>query len=217
MTNDQAVQLVKTARQKTDEMFNELLAQLRTPDSGPTETPARPGFVEPTAEEHGSEEPWSLPDHRFNGGWREIDRRESESYPWPDGHVDEYRPIVIYEGSGDFNGMRLALGRLPDGVIAGLVLGREGGSVRPITHFFPTNDSGETNEMISMIRGGGDRGRSGFAPDDPVPPVYAEFKVEVLGDRIEGKWKRLAIVVDADDTSSMLDHTAIQARLRRLA
>jgi hypothetical protein len=218
MTTQQAVQLVEMAKQRTDELFEELLALLAA-ESTSDEAPSAPGsrFVAPSAEEHGSDEPWSLPDRRFNGSWTEVDRLTGKTYSWPDGNVDHYEVFVVYDGSGGFDGIRLALGYLPDGEIAGLVLGREGGSERAITYFFPTDDFGETNEKISMIRGGGPRGRSGFAPTDAVPPVYAEFKVEALGDRVAGKWMRQAIVVDDDNHAAMLGHTAIQARLRRLA
>jgi hypothetical protein len=68
-----------------------------------------------------------------------------------------------------------------------------------------------------MIRGGGPRGRSGFAPGERLPKGYAGLRTDVLGDRVRGKWNVQAVIADAADADTMLMHTALQARLRGLA
>lgn len=150
----------------------------------------------------------------MTGGWEELDRSTGESYTWGDGNVDHYTDYVRYAGTGDYAGMQLALGYKDNGDVVGFHLGTGGGSKRGITYFFPTDDFATSNAKISMIKGGGPRGRSGFGPDDPVPPVYDGFALDVLATRVTGKWNVLGVLADADAIEDMLGHTAIQAKLR---
>lgn len=147
------------------------------------------------------------------------------SWRWPDGNVDTYRTFTTYrcEG-GPYAGLNLALGVADSprkgGEIVGFVLGTGGGSRRPLTVFFPAGDFDTSGERLSMIRGkGGGNSRKGYAPDEPLSPVYGMFSTDVLGQRIPGKWNVQAVVVtdDADGEKAMLNHTAIQARLRGIA
>jgi hypothetical protein len=71
--------------------------------------------------------------------------------------------------------------------------------------------------VISFIRGGGETGKGGFGPGDALPKAYESFKTEPLADRVFGKWDRLGVVAKSDDTTTMLAHTALQARLRGIA
>jgi hypothetical protein len=68
-----------------------------------------------------------------------------------------------------------------------------------------------------MIRGGGARGRSGFGSGEALPVAYRDFEIDVLRARIPGKWNVQAVVATSDDCKTMLAHTALEARLRRLA
>jgi hypothetical protein len=68
--------------------------------------------------------------------------------------------------------------------------------------------------MISMIRGGG--GPAGFGPTTALPPAYSGFTTAMLRDRVAGKRDVQAVVADADDHETMLNHTALQAKLRGL-
>jgi hypothetical protein len=111
--------------------------------------------------------------------------------------------------------MVLALGHEGE-EIAGFVIG-PGGSKRAVTYFWPTDDFPTTREKVSLVKGGGARGRSGFEPHDATPSAYAGFRIEVLCDRVSGKWRRQAVVVATDDFKAMLAHTALQAKLRGLA
>lgn len=103
-----------------------------------------------------------------------------------------------------------------EGEQVGFVMGA-GTSKRPLTVFFPADDFDQSYEWLSLIRGK-KGGRGTFAPTEHLPVEYAGFTIEVLGSRISGKWNRQAVVVrdEEDGVQMMLNHTAIQARLRGL-
>ena len=159
-----------------------------------------------------------------SGEWQETGREDGVSQRWPDGNVDTYGSYVTYRCSGGMNdGINLALGKVgtvgKEGEVVGFVLGAGGGSRRPLTVFFPADDFDSTGERLSMIRGkGGGNSRKGYGPTEQLPPVYSPFKTELLASRIEGKWNVMAVVAgdNADGINAMLNHTAIQARLRGL-
>jgi hypothetical protein len=158
--------------------------------------------------------PVSLNEPELNGRWEETGRSTSETYRWPDGNLDEYEEFVTYRGTGDYAGLSLALGRLTKGDVVGFVL--DGAAKRGLTWFFPTDDFDETKEKISMIRGGGPRGRSGFPPHEPLPNGYRNYKTDVLRNRKAGKWNVQGVIATDDDHATMLGHTALQVRLRGL-
>jgi hypothetical protein len=155
-----------------------------------------------------------------SGGWNQVDRLEGEAWTWPDGNVDTYSEIVVYEGTGAFAGMKLGIGyqdaAAKKGETNGFVFSSGGGSKRPLTVFFPADDFASSHELVSMIRGR-DGGRKTFAPSDSLPAVYRGFNTDVLGRRVKGKWNVQAVVANKDDHITMLTHTALQARLRGLA
>lgn len=154
-----------------------------------------------------------------SGDWHEIDRLRDQSYSWPDGSVDEYGEIVVYEGSAPFAGMRLGIGQNADPARNGetqvFIYGSRGGSARPLTVFFRADDFASSHELVSMIRGR-EASLKTFGPTLPLPASYGQFKTDVLGRRIRGKWNVQAVVAKDDDHKTMLTHTALQARLRRL-
>jgi hypothetical protein len=157
-----------------------------------------------------------LPDQPLHGTWSETGRTHDENYRWPDGVVEPYAEVVRFRGAGDFAGLELALGYNENGGVAGLVVNRGGALDRAPTYFFPADDVATSDEKLSMIRGGGERGRSGFGPSDPIPTVYSDFTTDMLRNRIATKWNRLSVVAKADDHETMLTHTAIQAKARGL-
>jgi hypothetical protein len=218
MTEEQALQLLTITRQKTDELFEELIAALRNaPAPIHAERIEVVGPLHPTprsSPEH-LEGPSPLEGPPLNGDWEEIGRSATETYDWPDGNHDEYVEFVSYRGTGDYAGMSLALGYRPEGDVVGFVLGE--GPKRGITWFYPADDFDQTREKVSLIRGGGPNGRSGFAPDEPLPSAYGGFKVDVLRHRKAGKWNVQGVVAKEDDYKTMLGHTALQARLRGLS
>jgi hypothetical protein len=204
------ISLIDVTQRKLNELFDELRAEL----VGAPPAEAR----EPEGGEPPEREAWSLERSALTGTWKEAEKVESESYRWPDGNVDEYDLFVIYEGRGDFKGMRLALGRNQHGEWIGFVLGSGGlSSKRGLVYFQRADDFDDSGELVSMIRGGGANGRGGFDPAGQTPAVYGGIKVDSLRERRAGKWNVKAVVAKDDDAETMLTHTAIQARLRGLA
>jgi hypothetical protein len=217
MTTEQAVRLVEITQRKADELFDELVAELGqairlAPEGSGDDVTG----TDPIGSAGADKAAWSLDSTAPSGGWEQIESAKGVSYTWPDEVVDRYREFITYRGSGDFAGLVLGLGHLDNGDVVGFVLGSDGGPQRGITYFFPADDFGQTGEKISMIRGGGPRGRSGFGPAEPTPPAYAEFRTDVLRDRKAGKWNVLGVVAEEGDFETMLRHTALQARLRGL-
>lgn len=219
ITAEQTVRLVGITQRKADELFRELIAELEQSLADGVETLAEVGGSEPTAvptTSAGSDQAWSIGNTVLSGDWKETNREPGVAYKWGDGSVDTYADFVSYEGTGGYAGMLLALGYHDNGCVVGFALGTSGGSKRGITVFFPADDIATTNEKVSMIKGGGPRGRSGFSSPDALPKAYEGFKTEMLRDRVAGKWNVTAVVADADDHKTMLAHTALQARLRGL-
>jgi hypothetical protein len=212
--NTQAVRLVEITQQKANELFDEIKAELMRADDGAGSDVAG---TDPTLGVAGGSGAWMLDERSPSGSWEEAGSSEGETYKWPDKNVDEYDEFVRYRGTGGFEGISLALGYLQNGDVVGFVLGAGGGSKRGITYFFPADDFAESGQKVSMIRGGGPRGRSGFGPGDPIPSGYSGFETATLRDRKAGKWNVLGVVVAEDDFEAMLRHTALQAKLRGLA
>ena len=225
MTGEQAIRLVEITKRKADELFEELIAELR--DSGlgelePLDDDESAAATDPTARVVSHDNAWSLGETRLEGNWHLVDSgKKGVTYAWPDGNLDEYDAFDTYRGDGDFDGMMLALGVSQSGprpgAVIGFVLFGGKGSKRGITYFFPADDFAKTSNKVSMIRGGGTTGRAGFGPGDTLPTAYDRFRTEMLRDRVAGKWNVQAVVADSDDYDTMLGHTAIQARLRGLA
>jgi hypothetical protein len=218
METQQIVRLAEITKRKADELFVELLAELQgrgievtAPMEEDAETVAA---TDPTL--RGYDEPWAFGDTTLNGSWEKVDDPKGISYVWPDGNVDEYDPFVIYRGSGDYDGMLLALGYKSNGEVIGFVLFGNAASKRGITYWVLADDFDESNEKLSIIRGGGTTGRAGFGPSDSLPKAYDGFKTNMLRDRVAGKWNVQAMVAKTDDHETMLAHTALQARLRKL-
>jgi hypothetical protein len=149
--------------------------------------------------------------------WVEVSNSLTESFRWPDGNEDDYADFISYVGEGgQFDGMRLALGFKDDGdnSVVGFLLGKGGGSKRPVVVFYPAPD--ESGELLAMIRGR-NGGRSGFAPGELLPDEYRPMQTAVLGERIPGKWKVQAVIASSRiDTDTMLRHTALQVHRRSL-
>jgi hypothetical protein len=208
--NEKYIRIIDITQRKLNELCDELRSELVG------EPPAEPREAGPSAAH--ATEAWSLERGPLSGAWKQVDGAEGETYTWPDGNLDEYDVFRVYEGSGDFEGMRLALGRNQHGEWIGFVLGPSGvSSKRGLVYFQLADDFEKSGELVSMIRGGGASGRGGFDPEGPTPAVYGGLKVDSLRSRRSGKWNVMAVVANDDDAETMLTHTAIQARLRGLA
>jgi hypothetical protein len=62
----------------------------------------------------------------------------------------------------------------------------------------------DSNERVSMIRGGGKTGRAGFVPEEALPVGYSDTTTDILRDRVEGKWNVQAIVAKENNHTAML-------------
>ena len=209
MAQGKYIAAIDITQRKLNELFDELRKELSNP---PVE--AR----EPDGPAASAEEPGTLDRSPLKGRWRKVEEIEGQDYRWPDGNLDEYDRFAIYEGRGDFEGMRLGLGRNQHAEWIGFVFGPSGvASKRGLVYFQRADDFDKSGELVSMIRGSGASGRGGFDPAGPTPAVYSDLKIQSLRERRSGKWNVKAVVASSDDAETMLTHTAIQARLRGLA
>jgi hypothetical protein len=218
-TLETAVRVVEIVRRRADEMFVEVLGALRSEITEDTETKIAESDLRQETRPAGYDEPWSFDDidspFAHTGQWEKVSEVDGETYGWPDGSLDTYAPFVTYRYTGLDTAM-FALGYKPNAEIIGFLLGAGGGSKRGLTVFWRTDNFAHTGQLISMIRGGGATGRAGFAPGETLPSAYASYDIEILRDRVAGKWNVQAIVADAGDAGTMLAHTALQAKLRGL-
>ena len=217
MTPQQIADVLTIAQQHTDRMFSEVIAKLLETSVDSDEQSAGDRTMLTTDEATATPSvPFDLDAPAPTGTWLETGRLAGQTYKWPDGNVDHYDVVISYRGTGGWDGLMLGLGFLPIGEVTGFALGSGGGSKRGITYFVPADDFEHSREKLSMIRGGGQKKRSGFAPGAELPRAYAGLKTAVLGDRIEGKWNVQAVVADENDHDAMLRHTGLQAKLRGL-
>jgi hypothetical protein len=210
------IALIDLAQRHVDEFFDEARILLRGGD-GPdvADGAVVAAKTAPDGEGGGA---WRPADAPPTGTWKATGKVDGESYRWPDGNVDVYEDFALFEGEGDFAGMKLALGRKDDGEVVGFLLGADGtAGKRGLVYFQTADDFDASGELVSMIRGGGANGRSGFSPDDPPPPIYGGSKIESLKSRKAGKWNVQALVAGHDDLDALLAHLAIQAKIRGLA
>jgi hypothetical protein len=154
--------------------------------------------------------------------WKKTDSRSAVTYKWPDktkpgGNPEHYGPFKIFEGEAVGVPYRLGLGKIEHGYVS-FVVGPSGALLRPVTVFFRADGYAQSGELVGLVRGR-DGGRAGWGAGEALPPEYDNARTEIMGDRIDGKFQRLAVVVTDDEKGKrqMLDHTAAQLRLRGLA
>lgn len=203
--------VIELARRKVNEFFDELESEFASGVDVDETALALASLRTPEVSDRSG---WSLDPAPLAGSWQEIETLEGQTYGWPDGNIDEYTRLVRFAGRGDYEGMELGIGFKENGERIGFVFSNGSKSKRGLTYFQVTDDFAKSGELISMIRGGGSTGHAGFSPADEVPAAYAGFKVDSLKNRKEGKWNVLGVVAGTDDLDSMLNHTALQARLR---
>ena len=155
--------------------------------------------------------------------WKKVRELDGERYTWPE-HTEEYDPFEVW--ATDDSGPRLEFGL---GYIAanpstdyygqprGYWLAFEmvnGKKRRPIGVFIEGDDP---TDLVAVIKGKGPGGRAMYAPGDELPAGYDDLTVDVFRDRITGPqaYDRLAVVAENADRQTMLNHAAIQSKLRR--
>ena len=87
---------------------------------------------------------------------------------------------------------------------------------RPIVVFTEADDFETTGDLLAIIKGKGDGGRSMYGPGDELPPGYERLQVEIFRDRITGPqaFNKLAVVAKGGDPQAMCTHAALQIALR---
>lgn len=154
--------------------------------------------------------------------WTRVGELEGQSYKWPDkgGGLQTFDRFVVYES----NGLKIGLGyvyahgvQTPPGVGV-FKLGTGGGSKYPIVYFQATDDYDKTKELIAPIRGrGGDKGKAMFRPGDQLPAPYDQLPVAPFREKRPGyRFNIVGVVAKEDDERTMIEHGAIQVRLRNL-
>ena len=152
--------------------------------------------------------------------WSLVEEREGESYRWPSG-VERYESFRVFEGSTSTGTLRLALAEhAPIELRGGLrkyyvVFLVTAGSKRPLVVFQAADDYEQTQELVAIIRGR-DGGRKMYGAEDTLPEAYESFPLEEFNKRIvaPGSLRKLAVVAQEDDATTMLAHGYLQARLR---
>src|SRR4051794_13120676 len=97
--------MVEIAQRKTNEMFEEWLAELRNsqPLETLTDTDAKVAIDDREMADRpsGYDQPLSFEKIKQpTGDWMKLNESHGETYGWPDGSVDTYDPFVTYVGSG---------------------------------------------------------------------------------------------------------------------
>jgi hypothetical protein len=221
MGEEEVTRLLQITKRRLNELLDELLGELQPAENnGAAPDTAAPAVTAKTmTRPPGHDLAWAYGDLSLWGDWDHVETQHDQTYTWPDGRVETYRTYVIYRGTGGYDGLALALGypsRLTRSDVVGFVVGY-GGSKRAITRFQPLDDFPKSNKLIALIRGGGKTGRGTFRRGEPLPEPYAAFETAVLADVVAGKWNVQGVLADADDDTTMLAHTALQAKLRRIA
>jgi hypothetical protein len=156
------------------------------------------------------------------GGWSKVGELENQSYTWPEG-TEHYAPFEVWEaaapsriqiGLGDPNNPGTYYGKERDYWLAFEVVNGE--RRRPIVVFNEADDYEESGDLVAIIKGKGDGGRSMFSPGDDLPAGYERLEIDVFRNRINGPqaYNRLAVIARGGDRQAMCAHAALQLGLR---
>jgi hypothetical protein len=154
--------------------------------------------------------------------WRLVQKREEQSYQWPDAR-ERYSRYRVFIGTTRGEGaVHIGLaetirenkrGRDRKYVVAFL---SSGSPQQPLAEFVAADDYEESRELLAVIRGS-DGGRRMYGPGDALPRVYKErFRTQMYNERVvyPGVWNKAVVVVGEDDDAAMLNHALIQGRRR---
>jgi hypothetical protein len=158
------------------------------------------------------------------GSWSKVGELDDQSYTWPGPEgTEHYTPFEVWEAAGP-SGIQIGLG---DPNKPGIYYGKErdywlafeminGQKRRPIVVFNEADDYDESGDLVAIIKGKGDGGRSMFSPGDDLPAGYERLEIDVFRDRITGPqaYNRLAVIARGGDRQAMCTHAALQLGLR---
>lgn len=161
-----------------------------------------------------------LPELPPTGGWSKVGELTGETYKWPEG-TEEYEPFEVWETTREGRKVQIGLGQATN---RGEYYGRERGywlvfervnghKRRPIVVF---TEGDNPKDLVAVIKGKGEGGRSMFSPADTLPKGYEQLTVDVFCHRINGPqaYNRLAVVAENRDRHTMLEHGLLQLGLR---
>lgn len=165
----------------------------------------------------------SAPSPTALGTWLKVGELTDQSYAWPTG-VEEYQPFEVWQTSGVAPQVQIGIGDPNNpseyyGKVRGYRLTFEminGQKRRPIVVFTEADDFEKTGDLVAIIKGKGEGGRSMFAPGDDLPPGYENLEIAIFRYRISGPqaFNRLAVVARGGSPSAMCTHAFLQLGLR---
>jgi hypothetical protein len=156
--------------------------------------------------------------------WRLVEQRHGVEYRWMDGVVDHFETFDIY--AHPETSRRFAIGRVAPREISGrgmraysVPFSMVGGEIEyPHGTFYDTDDHEQTGDLACVIRGAGESRRGMYGPNDPLPPEYEGFQLDIHRDRIRRgggrSYNKLVAIAPGGDHKVVLDFARIQARLR---
>lgn len=155
--------------------------------------------------------------------WLKVGELADQSYAWPAG-VEHYQPFEVWQASALAAQVQIGIGDPNNpskyyGKVRGYRLTFEmvnGQKRRPIVVFTEADDFEETGDLVAIIKGKGEGGRSMFAPGDDLPPGYEDLEIAVFRDRINGPqaFNRLVVVARGGSPNAMCTHAFLQLGLR---
>jgi hypothetical protein len=151
--------------------------------------------------------------------WAKVGELPNQAYRWPR-RTEHYNPFEVWQAD-----RQIGLGKADN---SGHYYGKEhrgywlafemvnGQKRRPIVVFNEADDYESSGDLVAIIKGKGDGGRSMFKPGDDLPPGYENFEIDVFRNRITGPqaFNRLAVVARGGDRQAMCTHALLQLALR---
>lgn len=200
-----------------DPKLGSLLTTLHAEGLSPTITPASTG----ARSEYAATTP------SFSGGelpanWQLVRELDDQSFKWPSNETDEYLRYRVFAAPISSGLVHMAIGDAKRQKAFGrdrkysIVFLTSGPPQTPLVELMEVDDYTESRQLIAIIRGS-DGGKKMYAPTDPLPTVYQQnFDIQVFAHRIVASraWNKLAVVVQEDDHTAILNHALLQARRR---
>jgi hypothetical protein len=158
-----------------------------------------------------------------SGAWQKVGELDGQTYSWPEG-VEIYDPFEVWEADVATARVQIGLGRADK---RATFFGRErgywlafemvnGAKRRPIVVFTEADDAETSGDVVAVIKGKGDGGRSMFGPGDTLPAGYETLEVDIFRKHVTGKqaFKRMAVIARGSDRQAMCTHALLQLGLR---
>jgi hypothetical protein len=204
-------------RDVPDPQLGSLLTTLHAAGFSPAITPA----AADTAYQQAAGTP-SVSAGELPAKWEFVRELEAQSFKWPSNEIDAYGRYRVFAVPTPSGPVHMAIGDAKRQKVFGrdrkysIVFLTSGPPQTPLVELMEVDDYDESRQLIAIIRGS-DGGKKMYAPTDPLPTIYREnFDIQVFADRVVAPraWNKLAVVVDEDDHTAILNHALLQARRR---